>query len=114
MADLIQRSSAIKIPSRILQTFNRWGVGKAYYQADIKLPIEIRESLKHAIKCDQKSMQVEGRVDAFCLPVCLICDRVIFGCETVHKVDKEAVLATKSKFSIEEHNSFYDMELHAE
>eukprot|EP00985_Skeletonema_marinoi_P009074 scaffold4165_cov204-Skeletonema_marinoi.AAC.1 len=26
-------------------------------QADIKLPIEIRESLKHAIKCDQKSMQ---------------------------------------------------------
>eukprot|EP00985_Skeletonema_marinoi_P021533 scaffold13239_cov173-Skeletonema_marinoi.AAC.1 len=84
-------------------------------QADIKLPIEIRESLKHAIKCDQKSMQVEGRVDAFCLPVCLICDRVIFGCETVHKVDKEAVLATKSKFSIEaEYNSFYDMELHAE
>ena len=61
-------------------------------QADIELPIEIRESLKHAIKCDQKSMQVEGRVDAFCLPACLICDRVIFGCETVHKVDKEAVI----------------------
>eukprot|EP00984_Skeletonema_dohrnii_P014342 scaffold6003_cov123-Skeletonema_dohrnii-CCMP3373.AAC.1 len=59
-------------------------------------------------------MQVEGRVDAFCLPVCLICDRVIFGCETVHKVDKEAVMATKSKFSIDEYNSFYDMELHAE
>eukprot|EP00985_Skeletonema_marinoi_P012979 scaffold6380_cov127-Skeletonema_marinoi.AAC.1 len=59
-------------------------------------------------------IQQEGRVDAFCLPVCLICDRVIFGCETVHKVDKEAVMATKSKFSIEEYNSFYDMELHAE
>ena len=59
-------------------------------------------------------MQVEGRVDAFCLPVCLSCDRVIIGCETTHKVDKEAVLATKSKFSIEGYNSFYDMELHAE
>jgi hypothetical protein len=59
-------------------------------------------------------MPVEGRVDAFCLPVCPICDRVIIGCETTHKVDKEAVLATKSKFSIEEYISFYDMELHAE
>ena len=57
-------------------------------QADIKLPIEIRESLKHAIKCDQKSMQVEGRVDAFCLPVCLICDRVIFGCEQCTKLTR--------------------------
>eukprot|EP00984_Skeletonema_dohrnii_P037989 scaffold40709_cov278-Skeletonema_dohrnii-CCMP3373.AAC.1 len=59
-------------------------------------------------------MQVEGRVDAFCLPVCLSCDRVIIGCETTHKVDKEAVLAAKSKFSIEQYNSFYDMELHEE
>ena len=59
-------------------------------------------------------MQVEGRADEFCLPVYLICNRVIFGCETVHKVDKEAVTATKSKFSIEEYKYFYDMELHAE
>jgi hypothetical protein len=83
-------------------------------QADIKLPIEIRESLKHAIKCDQKSMQVEGKVDAFCLPVCLICDRAIIGCETVHKLAKKTVLATKAKFSIEKYNSYYDIELHAE
>jgi len=59
-------------------------------------------------------MQVEGKVDAFCLPVCLICDRVIIGCETVHKLAKKAVLATKSKFSIEKYNTFYDMKLHAE
>mmetsp|Transcript_18623 Transcript_18623/g.28097 ORF Transcript_18623/g.28097 Transcript_18623/m.28097 type:complete len:126 (+) Transcript_18623:144-521(+) len=30
-------------------------------QAGLKLPIEIRESLNHAIRCDQKSMQVERR-----------------------------------------------------
>ncbi|KAL7432030.1 hypothetical protein ACHAXM_002882, partial [Skeletonema potamos] len=83
-------------------------------QADINLPVEIRESLKHAIKCDQKSMQVEGKVDAFCLPVCLICDRVIIGCETVHKLDKKVVLNAKTKFSVESYNSFYDMELNAE
>jgi hypothetical protein len=50
---------------------------------------------------------VEGKVDAFFLPVCLICDRVIIGCETVHKLDEKAVLATKSKFSIEKNNSYY-------
>jgi hypothetical protein len=55
-------------------------------------------------------MQVEGKVDAFCLPECLICDKVIIGCETVHKLDEKAVLATKSKFSIEKYNSYYDIE----
>jgi hypothetical protein len=49
-------------------------------------------------------MQVEGKVDAFCLPECLICDKVIIGCETVHKLDEKAVLATKSNFSIKKKN----------
>ena len=40
---------------------------------NFNLPIETKESLKQAIKCDQKSMLVEGEVDVYCLPVCLIC-----------------------------------------
>eukprot|EP00985_Skeletonema_marinoi_P019830 scaffold11503_cov134-Skeletonema_marinoi.AAC.2 len=77
----IQQKSASAQKVRNEQFCNR-STRSTSNQADIKLPIEIRESLKHAIKCDQKSMQVEGRVDAFCLPVFLSCDRVIIGCET--------------------------------
>ena len=59
-------------------------------------------------------MQVEGKVDAFCLPECLICDKVMIGCETVHKLDEKAVLATKSNstksnFSIKKKTALCEM-----
>eukprot|EP00984_Skeletonema_dohrnii_P002708 scaffold941_cov93-Skeletonema_dohrnii-CCMP3373.AAC.5 len=35
------------------------------------------------------------KVDAICLPVCLICKNVIIGCETMHKLEKKTTLPQK-------------------
>ena len=90
--EYIQQKSASAQKVRNEQFCNHRSARSASNQAGIKLPIEIRESLTHASKCDQKSMQVEGK---WCLPVCLICNKVIFNCETMQTLDKKIVLPQK-------------------
>ena len=90
----IQQKSASAQKVRNEQFCNHRSATSATNQAGIKLPIEIRESLTHASKCDQKSMQVEGK---WCLPVCLICNKVIINCETMQTLDKKIVIPQKQR-----------------
>ena len=94
-----ESASAQKVRNE--QFCNHRSARSASNQAGIKLPIEIRESLTHASKCDQKSMQVEGK---WCLPVCLICNKVIINCETMQTLDKKIVLPQKQSSALRKKN----------
>src|SRR6056300_625759 len=78
---------------------------------DIDIPIDIQGSIREAIKWDQDCMRVEGKPETFRRHVCIICDRLIIGCETCHNLAKADILNCVSKFSVDGYNEFYDIEL---
>ena len=58
---------------------------------DYKIPVDIKGPIQQACKHDQKEiMKVDGNPNAFRVAVCVLCDRLIIGCEAIHKITVES------------------------
>jgi len=58
---------------------------------DYKIPVDIKGPIQQACNYDQKEiMKVDGNPNAFRVAVCVLCDRLIIGCEAIHKITVES------------------------
>ena len=67
-----------------------------------------------ARKYDQAAMQVDGNPNAFRAPVCVLCDRLIIGCESVHKISREQLLSQSSRVSVKSYEDYHQVILKEE
>ena len=57
---------------------------------EYEIPVDITGPVQQAIKRDQKQiMKVEGDPNEYRAAVCVLCDRLIIGCESIHKITAE-------------------------
>ena len=60
---------------------------------------------------DQSAMQVEGKPNAFRVPVCVLCDRLIIGCETIHKIKHENLQKQSARISVTSYEDYYQVKM---
>ena len=53
---------------------------------DYEIPVTLTHPIQQACKHDQERiMHVDGKPNTFQAAVCVLCDRLIKGCESIHK-----------------------------
>jgi len=76
--------------------------------------VDIKGSIKQARKYDQEVMQVDGNPNAYRSNVCVLCDRLIIGCEAVRKITKEVLLKHSSRISVKSYEAHHQVKLKQE
>lgn len=59
-------------------------------------------------------MGVHGDPNSFQVPVCVICDRLIIGCEKRHSLGKTEINYHRSRLSVESYEIYYGEDMHPE
>ena len=68
--------------------------------------------IQQARKHDQKRiMQVDGNPNAYRAAVCVLCDRLIIGCESIHKITAESLRSQKNRISVKSYEDYHQVKL---
>eukprot|EP00986_Skeletonema_menzelii_P013820 scaffold8448_cov188-Skeletonema_menzelii.AAC.1 len=78
------------------------------------IPVDTVFPVQLARKYDQASMQVDKKPNTFRVPVCILCDRLIIGCETVHTITSRQLLSQSSKISVRSYEDYHQVALKEE
>ena len=73
--------------------------------------IDTKGPIQQARKYDQEFMQVVGNPNAYRATVCVLCDRLVIGCETVHKITREELLSQSARISVESYEAHHQVTL---
>ena len=76
-----------------------------------RIPVDTVLPVQQARTHDQASMQVEKKPNTFRVPVCVLCDRLIIGCETAHKITTEQLLSQGSRISVRSYEDHHQVVL---
>ena len=76
--------------------------------------IDTKGPIQQARKYDQEFMQVVGNPNAYRATVCVLCDRLVIGCETVHKITREELLSQSARISVESYEAHHQVTLKPE
>ena len=76
-----------------------------------RIPVDTVLPVQQARKHDQASMQVEQKPNTFRARVCVLCDRFIIGCETVHKISSKQLVSQGSRISVRSYEDHHQVVL---
>lgn len=70
--------------------------------------ISVEEPVKKALEYVTRPCRGNGKHQ---VPVCVICDRFIIGTETIHQLDKQRILMSKHRLSVEAYEKHFSTKL---
>ena len=84
---------------------------------EYEIPVNITGPVQQAMKHDQKQiMKVEGKPNEYRAAVCVLCDRLIIGCESIHNITAESLRSQekKTRISIKSYEDYHQVNLKEE
>ncbi len=86
---------------------------EALAQSLHEIHVNIKSPIQKARYYDQ-TVQEGQNPNAFRVPVCVLCDRLIIGCEEVRKLSAKALIAQSSRISVNSYEEFHELLLKEE
>ena len=84
-------------------------VGKS---CDYEIVVDRTHPVQQARDHDQKKiMKVDGKPNAFRAAVCVLCDRLIIGCEEIHKITVDSLRSQKNRISVKSYEDHHQVTL---
>ena len=81
---------------------------------DNEIPVALTHPIQQARKHDQERIMhanVDGKPNAFRAAVCVLCDRLIIGCESIHKISAESLRSQRNRISIKSNEDYHEVDL---
>ncbi|KAL7451819.1 hypothetical protein ACHAWC_004215 [Mediolabrus comicus] len=79
---------------------------------DYEIGVATTSPIQQARNHDQKRiMQVDGKPDACRAAVCVLCDRFIIGCESIHKITVESLRSQEKRISVKSYEEYHGVNL---
>ena len=81
---------------------------------DYDIPVARTLPIKQARKYDQERiMHVTGKPNEYRAAVCVLCDRLIIGCESIHKITAESLRSQekKTRISVKSYEDYHQVNL---
>ena len=75
-----------------------------------EIHVNIKSPIKKARYYDQ-TVQEGQTPNSFRVPVCVLCDRLIIGCEEVRTLSAKTLLAQSSRISVKSYEEFHEVQL---
>ena len=79
---------------------------------DYEIVVDRTGPIQQACKHDQKEiMKVDSNPNAYRVAVCVLCDRLIIGCEAIHKITEESLRSQKNRISAKSYEDYHQVTL---
>ncbi|KAL7448915.1 hypothetical protein ACHAWC_001031, partial [Mediolabrus comicus] len=79
---------------------------------DYNIPVDIKSPIRQARERDQKEiMKVDNDPNACRVAVCVLCDRLIIGCESIHKITGEKLRSQSQRISVKSYEDYHQVKL---
>ena len=81
---------------------------------DYNIPVDMKGPIQQARKHEKEIMKVDGKPNSLRIPVCVLCDRLIIGCETIHKITGERLCSQSQRISVKAYENYHQVKLRDE
>ncbi|KAL7453898.1 hypothetical protein ACHAWC_005529 [Mediolabrus comicus] len=79
---------------------------------DYNIPVDIKSPIRQAYHHDQKQiMKVDNNPNACRVAVCVLCDRLIIGCELIYNITREKLLSQSHRISCKGYEVYHQVKL---
>jgi len=75
------------------------------------IPVDMKGPIQQARKHEKEIMKVDGKPNSLRIPVCVLCDRLIIGCETIHKITGERLCSQSQRISVKAYENYHQVKL---